>query len=248
MSMPGPQPYDRPYQPTSIPSFDLGGTGGTAGLVPTGGATPAPRRGGPPIQQRIRPALVVVGTLAALILIIQIVNWLTGYRLDQFGIEPRDASGLWGVLAAPLLHGSWAHFLSNLIPLVVMGVVIALSGVRQFVAVTLLVWLLSGIGVWLVAPANTITVGASGLVFGWLAFLIARGVFSRSWLQIVVGVLFLAVYGSLFWTGIVTVAVADISGVQTVSWQAHLFGALGGLLAALLVGRADATRRRAIAA
>jgi membrane associated rhomboid family serine protease len=246
MTMPGPQPYE--YKPTSNPSLDLGGTGGTAGLVPTGGAAPAPRRGGPPIQQRIRPALVVVGTLAALILIVQIVNWLMGYRLDQFGIEPRDASGLWGVLAAPLLHGSWAHFLSNLVPLVVMGTVIALWGIRQFVAVTLLVWLVSGIGVWLVAPANTITVGASGLVFGWLAFLIARGIFSRSWLQIVVGVLFLAVYGSLFWTGIVSVAVADVSGVVTVSWQAHLFGALGGLLAAFFVGRADATQRRAIAA
>ena len=85
-----------------------------------------------------------------------------------------------------------------------MGMVIALWGIRQFVAVTLLVWLVSGIGVWLVAPANTITVGASGLVFGWLAFLIARGIFSRSWQQIVVGVLFLAVYGSLFWTGIVS--------------------------------------------
>jgi membrane associated rhomboid family serine protease len=239
-----PQPSDRPYQPTSLPSYGVGGSGA---LAPSGTSTPAGRRGGPPIQQRIRPALVVVGSLAAIMLVLQIINWTSGYRLDQFGIEPRDWSGLWGVLAAPLLHGSWAHFLSNLLPLVVMGTVIALAGIRQFVAVTLLVWLVSGVGVWLVAPSDTITVGASGLVFGWLAFLIARGIFSRSWLQIVVGVVFLGLYGSLFWTGIVSVAVAEISGVVTVSWQAHLFGALGGLAAAFLVGRADGTRR-AIAA
>ncbi len=242
--MPASQPYDGSYQPTPMPS--LSGTGG--GLTPAGGATPAKRGGLPPVQQRIKPALIVVGSLAALMLILQVINWMTSYRLDEFGIQPRDWSGLWGVLAGPVLHGSWAHFLSNLVPLAVLGTVIALWGIRQFIAVTVLVWLVSGIGVWLVAPADTITVGASGLVFGWLAFLIARGIFSRSWLQIVVGVLFLALWGGLFWTGIVSVAVADITGVVTVSWQAHLFGALGGLLAAFLVGRADAGRRPAIAA
>ncbi len=244
MTMPASQPYDGSYEPTPMPSFS--GPGG--GLAPTGGAAPAKRGGLPPLQQRIKPALIVVGTLATLMLVVQLINWTTSYRLDEFGIEPRDWSGLWGVLAAPLLHGSWAHFLANLIPLVVLGLVIALSGIRQFVAVTVLVWLVSGIGVWLVSPSNSITVGASGLVFGWLAFLIARGIFSRSWLQIVVGVFFLALWGGLFWTGIVSVAVADITGVVTVSWQAHLFGALGGLLAAFLVGRADAGQQKAIAA
>ena len=108
---------------------------------------------------------------------------------------------------------------------------------RQFVAVTVLVWLVSGLGVWLVAPANTITVGASGIVFGWLAFLIVRGIWTRTWQHIVLGLVLLALYGSLFWTGIVTVAAADITGVVTVSWQAHLFGAIGGVLAAFLVGQ-----------
>jgi len=130
-------------------------------------------------------------------------------------------------------------------------VLIMLSGVRQFVAVTVLVWLVSGLGVWLIAPAGSVTVGASGIVFGWLAFLIVRGIWTRTWQHILLGLVLLVLYGSLFWTGIVRVAASDvtaITSIQTVSWQAHLFGALGGLLAAFLVGRADAGRRRAVTA
>ena len=178
-------------------------------------------------------------------IIIQTINWATDYRLDQFGIDPRSWEGLLGVLFAPLLHGSWGHLWSNLVPLVIMGVLIMLSGVRQFVAVTVLVWLVSGLGVWLIAPANTTTVGASGIVFGWLAFLIVRGIWTRTWQHILLGLVLLALYGSLFWTGIVKVAAADITGVVTVSWQAHLFGAIGGVLAAFLVAKADGPRRAA---
>jgi membrane associated rhomboid family serine protease len=143
------------------------------------------------------------------------------------------------------VHASWGHLFSNLVPLIIFGVLIMLGGVRQFIAVTAVVWLVSGLGVWLVAPANSVTLGASGIVFGWLAFLIARGVFTRSWQHIVLGLVLLALYGGLFWTGIVRVAAADITGVVTVSWQAHLFGALGGLLAAFMVSRADGGRRPA---
>ena len=125
-------------------------------------------------------------------IIIQSINWFTDYRLDQFGIEPRTWSGLLGVLFAPLLHGSWGHLWSNLVPLVIMGTLITLSSMRQFIAVTVLVWLVSGLGVWLVAPAGSITVGASGIVFGWLAFLIVRGIWTRSWQHILLGLVLLA--------------------------------------------------------
>jgi len=128
---------------------------------------------------------------------------------------------------------------------VIMGVLIMLSGVRQFVAVTVLVLLVSGLGVWLISPSNTTTVGASGIVFGWLAFLIVRGIWTRTWQHILLGLVLLVLYGSLFWTGIVKVAAADITGVVTVSWQAHLFGAIGGVLAAFLVAKADGPRRAA---
>ncbi len=239
--MSSPQPYDpsRPY----IPSASVPPAG--SGLTPTGSNQSPKRRGSALLPDRVRPALITVGVFAALLIIVQLVNWAMSYRLTQFGIEPRDWSGLWGVLAAPLLHGSWAHLWSNLVPLVIMGVLIMLGGVRQFLAVTVLVWLVAGIGVWLTAPSGSVTVGASGIVFGWLAFLIARGIWTRSWQHILLGLVLLAVYGSIFWTGIVTVAAADITGVVSVSWQGHLFGALGGLLAAFLVGKADGPRRAA---
>lgn len=216
------------------------------GMSPAPGSPPPAKRGGSaPLAQRLKPAVITIGILAAVMIVLQAINWATDYRLDQFGIDPRSWEGLLGVLFAPLLHGSWGHLWSNLVPLVIMGVLIMLSGVRQFVAVTVLVWLVSGLGVWLVAPANTVTVGASGIVFGWLAFLIVRGIWTRTWQHIVLGLVLLALYGSLFWTGIVRVAAADITGVVTVSWQAHLFGALGGVLAAFLVAKADGPRRAA---
>ncbi|MET0866441.1 MAG: rhomboid family intramembrane serine protease [Nakamurella sp.] len=213
------------------------------GVTPTGSSAPAKRPSA--TAQRIKPAIITIGVLAAVMIILQAINWATDYRLDAWGIDPRSWEGLLGVLFAPLLHGSWGHLWSNLVPLVIMGVLIMLSGVRQFVAVTVLVWLVSGLGVWLIAPANTTTVGASGIVFGWLAFLIVRGIWTRTWQHIVLGLVLLAIYGSLFWTGIVKVAAADITGVVTVSWQAHLFGAIGGVLAAFLVAKADGPRRAA---
>lgn len=217
----------------------------TYGVSPSPATPPAKKSGSTDLAKRVKPAVITIGVLAVVMIILQAINWATDYRLDQFGIDPRSWEGLLGVLVAPLLHGSWAHLWANLVPLVIMGVLIMLSGVRQFVAVTVLVWLVSGLGVWLVSPSNTTTVGASGLVFGWLAFLIVRGIWTRNWKHILLGLVLLAVYGSIFWTGIITVAVADISGVVTTSWQAHLFGAIGGVLAAFLVAKADAPRRAA---
>ena len=210
------------------------------GITPSGSAAPARKS---VLPENLRAAVIVVGSLATIMVLVQVVNWAMGYRLDQFGIEPRDWSGLWGVLAAPLIHGSWAHLWSNLVPLVIMGVLIMIGGLRQFLAVTVLVWLVSGLGVWLVASPGSVTVGASGVVFGWLTFLIVRGIWTRTWQHILLGLVLLVLYSSLFWTGIVRVAAQDITGVVTVSWQAHLFGAIGGLLAAFLVGRADVQRR-----
>jgi membrane associated rhomboid family serine protease len=215
------------------------------GVSPSGSTPPAKKAGSGDMAKRVKPALITIGVLATVMIIIQAINWATDYRLDQFGIDPRSLEGLLGVLFAPLLHGSWGHLWSNLVPLVIMGVLIMLSGIKQFTAVTVLVWLVSGLGVWLVAPANTITVGASGIVFGWLAFLICRGIWTRNWKHILLGLVLLAIYGSIFWTGIITIAVQDISGVVTTSWQGHLFGAIGGVLAAFLVAKADGPRRAA---
>lgn len=193
------------------------------------------------IPGRMKPSAITILAFGAVLAIVQIVNSLMDYRLVSAGIRPRSWAGLWGVADAPLLHGSWSHFGANIVPFLVFGFLILIAGLRQFVAVTVLVWLVSGFGVWLTAAAGTITVGASTLIFGWLAFLVLRGVFTRRFSQIALGLVLLALWGGIFW--------AVLPGKAGISWQGHLFGAVAGALAAFLVARADrAQQRPAIAA
>lgn len=214
---------------------------------PTGDASVARRPGNRPerrrppailVPGRVKPSAVTIAAFAAALAVVNVVNWSMSYRLNGAGIRPRTAVGLWGVADAPLLHTGWSHLASNLVPLAVFGFLILLAGLRQFLAVTVLVWAVSGFGVWLTAASGSVTVGASALVFGWLAFLVLRGVFSRRLSQIIVGVLLLALWGGIFW--------GLVPGHDGISWQGHVFGAVGGALAALLVARADAPRRAAL--
>lgn len=198
--------------------------------------TPRSTRNGSALSENLRTGAMTVGVLAALMVVLQVVNSVTNYWLtSQLGITPRNGDGLLGVLFAPLLHGSWAHLWSNLVLVLILGFLVTVGGSRQFVAVTAVVWIVSGLGVWLTAAPGTVTIGASVLVFGWLAYLVLRGFLTRSWWQIAIGLVLLVLWGSVFWTGI---AVAAFSP-GPVSWQGHLFGAIGGGLAAVLVARAD---------
>lgn len=204
------------------------------GLRPTGNQPDTLRQ---VFVDELRPATIGVGGLAALMVLLQAVNTATaGWLTANLGIWPRHLMGLDGIVMAPLLHGGWGHLFANLIPLLVLGVILMASGWRQFAFVTAMVWLLPGIALWLIGP-NAITVGASGVIFGWLAYLLARGIFTRKVGQIVLGVVLFMIYGGLFWTGIVKTAFADAAGTTSVSWQGHLFGAIAGVLAAFLVGR-----------
>jgi membrane associated rhomboid family serine protease len=157
---------------------------------------------------------------------LELLDVLLRGRLDDHGIEPRDSEGLLGILAAPFLHLGFSHLLANTIPLLVLGALVATGGRGVFWRVTAAVALLGGLGTWLIAPSGTITIGASGLVFGYLAYLLVAGVRTRHWLDLVVGMLVLLVYGSLL-LGALPWAVAS-----DVSWQGHLTGALAGGLAA----------------
>jgi membrane associated rhomboid family serine protease len=152
---------------------------------------------------------------------IEVVDTLSGGVLERtYGIEPLEADGLDGVLFAPLLHADLAHLIANTVPFLVFGFLAMAGGFRQFLVVTATIWLLGGLGVWLTGGYDAgYHIGASGLVFGWLVFLLSRGFFARSGLQII-----LAVGLFLVWGGI-------------------LFGVLPGLLAARLVARAG---RRAV--
>lgn len=202
--------------------------------VPAPSAKPA-RRPAILLPGRAKPSAITIIALGAVLTIVQIVNSLMNYRLTEAGIKPRSLVGLWGVADAPLLHASWQHFSANIVPFLIFGFLILIAGIRQFIAVTVLVWIVSGLGVWLTAPSGSVTVGASTLIFGWLAFLVLRGVFSRRLSQIALGLVLLLLWGGIFW--------GLLPGRADISWQGHLFGAIAGALAAFLVSRADAPQR-----
>lgn len=190
----------------------------------------------PPPTQRPRRgdrerALILVGTMVAVMWATEIVD-AAGAHLDDDGIRPRDVDGLLGVLFAPFLHGGFGHLFGNTVPFLVLGAVIALGGLVRVLSVTVIVGLVSGLGVWLLAPSNSVTIGASGVVFGFATYLLARGFYSRRMLHLGVGVLVLLVWGTTLLFGLVP--------TPGVSWQAHLFGAVGGVLAARVLHGRDA--------
>ncbi|MET8174990.1 rhomboid family intramembrane serine protease [Streptomyces clavifer] len=157
------------------------------------------------------------------------IDTMTGHSLDTYGISPREPSELLDVVPAAFLHSGWEHVASNSVPLLVLGFIAALAGIRRFAAVVLVVIVTGGLGVWLTAPPNTVTLGASGVVFGLFGYLLVRGFVDRRPLDIVVGLIIAAVYGSLLWGVLPT-----DSGI---SWQGHLFGLAGGVAAAFVLRR-----------
>ncbi|MDA7429070.1 rhomboid family intramembrane serine protease [Primorskyibacter aestuariivivens] len=166
-------------------------------------------------------------SFVALLWAVHLLNWTIGYGLNPaFGLIPRHVSGLDGVIAMPLLHGSFAHLMANTPPLLVMGGLLVATTTRALLPVNAVVIGLGGGFVWLFG-SSAIHIGASGLVFGWFGFLVARGLVDRSLITLgatlVVGLL----YGSILW--------GVLPGQPGVSWEAHLFGALAGAAAALLV-------------
>jgi len=184
----------------------------------------------PQLRERFAAQAGGLRALAALVAImwaVEVVNSLDSYQLDKDGIVPRSLSHLDGVAFAPFLHASWSHLISNTVPFVILGLAIALTGAVRLLEVSAIVALVSGLGTWLIAPANSVTVGASGIVFGYAAYLISRGVFTRRALEILLGVVVLVVFG--------VTLLYDLIPHTGISWQAHLFGAIGGVIAASLL-------------
>ena len=168
--------------------------------------------------------------LLAVMWVAEIVDTAVNHDLDQYGIEPRDPEGLLGIFTSPFLHGGFGHLIGNSVPFLVMGLAIALAGASRVAMVTVTVGLVAGLGTWLTAPAGTDTIGASGIVFGFATYLITRFFFSRRILDLILGLVVLVVWG--------TTLLASLAPEPGVSWQAHLFGAVGGVLAARLTAPA----------
>ena len=175
-------------------------------------------------------AAVLTGGFVALLWVLEIVDATSGHPLDAYGVQPRSEDGLVGVAVAPLLHFGFEHLLSNTVPVLVLGFLTLATGIARGLLATAIIWVVGGLGVWLVAQPGSNHAGASVLIFGWIVFLIVRGFLNRRSTEILIGVaVFLLYSGALL---------GVLPGQPGISWQGHLFGAIGGFLAArLLVAR-----------
>jgi membrane associated rhomboid family serine protease len=175
-----------------------------------------------------RSALFVMAGVLAVLWALQIANSIDHYGLSRhFGIVAREPSRLPDIFSAPLLHFSYSHIEANSAPLFFMGFFAAYRGIRRFIAATVLIVVASGLGSWLFSASHTLEVGASGVVFGYFGYVVVRGIVERHLLDVIAGVVVALTYWSI------------LQGVLPhdphISWQAHLFGLIGGIAAALLL-------------
>jgi membrane associated rhomboid family serine protease len=205
-------------------------------------------------ERKKRPAWVTGGvtilTFVALLYVVEVFNHMSGDRLDDNGIRPLESDGLWGILFAPLLHANWQHLMDNTVPALVLGFLVTLAGLSRFVFATAIIWIVGGFGTWLIGNVGNTCggepniIGASGVIFGWLTFLLVFGFFTRKVWQIVVGLIVLFIYGT------VLLGAVPVVGCTGISWQGHLCGAIAGVIAAYLLSgperKARELRRRGV--
>ncbi|WP_432812258.1 rhomboid family intramembrane serine protease [Pantanalinema sp. GBBB05] len=178
-----------------------------------------------PIPDAFQTQAMLLGSFILLLWVLEgIDQLLLQNRLNRFGIRPRHKHGLRGILLAPLLHGTWGHLSANTVPLLVLGWLVMLGGMQEFAIATSTTWIISGLGVWLFGGANTLHIGASGLVFGYFGFLLSRSYFEYDPVSAGISLLVALLYGPLIW-GVLPFR-------RGISWQGHLFGFIGGVLAA----------------
>lgn len=177
-----------------------------------------------------------ITTLIGLVMLlwsIEIVDWLVfrGYLDQWFGIRPREMAGLWGIVFAPFLHGNFGHLFANTLPLVTLSWLVMLRKTSDWLIVSIIAALCSGLGTWLIGANNSTHIGASGVIFGYFGFLLLRGYFERSFVAIAFSLLVTVLYGSLLF------GTVPFLNAPNISWEGHLFGFLGGVLAAWLLSK-----------
>ncbi|MDH2427048.1 rhomboid family intramembrane serine protease [Sphaerisporangium sp. TRM90804] len=173
-------------------------------------------------------AAIVVSLLVAVEWAVEIADYVLPLNLDMYGIVSHDVDGLAGIFAAPFLHAGFSHLMANTVPLAILGFLAALRGLGRFFVASVIIILVSGLGIWFLSPPG-VTVGASGLVFGYFGYVVTRGLFDRHLLDIVLGIGVAVLYYSLIW--------GVLPGQPGISWQGHLFGLIGGVLAAWMLRR-----------
>lgn len=187
------------------------------------------------IARELQNHALILGGFVVFMWILEIADlfFLKGTLL-AYGIRPHNIVGLRGILFAPFLHGSLGHLMANTIPFLVLGWLVMLREISDFFIVTAIVMLTSGLGVWLLGSPYTTHIGASGLIFGYFGFLLLRGYFERSIVSIMFSLFVGSIYGSLIW--------GVLPSQYGISWEGHLFGLLGGVLAARFLARSSKVR------
>lgn len=179
--------------------------------------------------------VVVVSLVAALMWVVEIIDLLPGTNFDRWGVRARELDGLVGIVTMPFLHGGFGHLISNTIPFVIMGSLIAMSSIGRWLTVSGIIVVVSGLGTWLTGPPHSVHIGASALVFGYLTYLLARGFYERKLSYLLIALVTLFLYGGVLW---------GLLPRPGISWQGHLFGAIGGVVAARAIhAEAVASRR-----
>ncbi|TYB49066.1 rhomboid family intramembrane serine protease [Actinomadura chibensis] len=176
---------------------------------------------------RALSAAVLVGSVTALMWVLEAFDYTTDGWLDRFGIQPRDVNDLPDIFTAPFMHAGFGHLMANTVPFLVLGFIAAVRGIAKFLAASLIVIVVGGLGVWFTSSANTL--GSSILIFGFFGYLVGRGIFERRLADIAIAVAVVAVYG--------TMLLGVIPGDPGISWQGHLFGLIGGVLGAWFLRR-----------
>lgn len=176
------------------------------------------------VVRALRSHALILGSTIGLIWAVFVVDELLGGALLRYGVQPRTALGLRGILFGPFLHGDFNHLAANTIPLLVLGWLVMLRDPGHFLLVTLTAMVTAGLAAWLLGAPNTVHIGASGVVFGFLGFLVFAGWYARSFASIVLSIAVIVLWGGL--------VLGVLPGEAGISWQGHLGGFGGGALAA----------------
>jgi membrane associated rhomboid family serine protease len=185
-------------------------------------------------SQELRKQAAILGGLTALFWLIELLDiFIFRGRLDRFGIVPHHLIGLRGIILAPFLHGGLGHLIANTVPFVMLGWLVMLQETSDFWIVSLITMLVGGVGVWVFAAPTSVHIGSSILIFGYLGFLLARGYFQRNLASILLSVIVGITYGGLIW--------GLFPSARGISWQGHLFGFIGGVIAARMIAKEKQT-------
>ena len=181
------------------------------------------------LTRELKTQGTILGGCVAVMWILEIVDIVLGGALNSYGVRPHQLIGLRGILFAPFLHGDLGHLIANTIPFLILGWFVMLQETRDFFVVTGITMLVSGLGTWLVGQTNSVHIGASGIIFGYLGFLLLRGYFERNFPSILLSLVVGFLYGGAIWGVLPT--------RPGISWEGHLFGFIGGVIAARLLAR-----------